>query len=85
MAVEEHGAGRQLLRFGAWPRCSAMTGGSLALLALLAIVAAVGQAWIPALVFAAGWLALVVSSLYESGRALGAMLQTLAALADVRA
>jgi GT2 family glycosyltransferase len=85
MAVEEHGEGRQLLRFRAWPRCSAMTGGSLALLALLAIVAAAEQAWIPASVFAAGWLALVASSLYESGRALGAILQTLASLADTRA
>jgi GT2 family glycosyltransferase len=37
MAVEEHGAGRQLARFRAWPRCSA---GWLFVMLLLAVLAA---------------------------------------------
>jgi GT2 family glycosyltransferase len=82
MAVEEHGAGRQLIWFKAWPRWSALTALALALLALLAIMAAAEHAWIPALVLATGSIALLAGALYESGRALGAMLQTLAPLTD---
>jgi GT2 family glycosyltransferase len=82
MAVEEHGAGRQLVRFNAWPRWSPMTSGTLVLLAFLATVAAVGHAWIPALLFGAGWVVLLGSALYESGCALGAMLRGLPFPAD---
>jgi len=46
MAVEEHGGGKQLVRFRTWPRCSAV-GIALALLfAGLSAWAAVSQAWI---------------------------------------
>jgi O-antigen biosynthesis protein len=46
MAVEEHGGGKQLVRFRTWPKCTA-AGIILALLfAGLSAGAAVGQAWI---------------------------------------
>ena len=46
MAVEEHGGGKQLVRFRTWPRCTA-AGILLALLfAALSACAAVSQAWI---------------------------------------
>lgn len=46
MAVEEHGGGKQLVRFRTWPRCTA-AGITLALLfAALSACAAVSQAWI---------------------------------------
>jgi len=46
MAVEEHGGGKQLVKFRAWPRC-APAGIVLALLfAALAAFAALGEAWV---------------------------------------
>jgi hypothetical protein len=82
MAVEDHGGGRQLVRFGAWPRWSTMTSGAVALLGILAVAAALGHAWFPALVFGMGALALLTSALYESGCALGGMLRSLPFSAD---
>ena len=40
MAVENHGSGRQLLRFRSWPRCSLLAGASMACLWGLALAAA---------------------------------------------
>jgi GT2 family glycosyltransferase len=77
MAVEEHGAGRQLIRFKVWPRWSAMTLGTLVLLALLTTMAVAGQAWVPATVLGAGLMGLLAGALYESGRALGGILQAI--------
>ncbi len=82
MAVEEHGEGRQLIRFKVWPRWSATTLGTLAFLALLSAVAAAGQAWIPALVLAAGLMGLLAAALYESGRALGGIVQAITPLME---
>jgi hypothetical protein len=80
MAVEEHGSGRQLIWFRASPRWSTTTVGALVLLATLAIMAAAEQAWLPAAVLAAGSVALLGGALYEAGRAVGAILQSLAPL-----
>ena len=46
MAVEEHGGGKQLIRFRAWPRCP--RGGVIVtlLFAILASFAALSHAWI---------------------------------------
>jgi hypothetical protein len=46
MAVEEHGGGKQLVRFKAWPRCSAAGYMFAILFAALAAGAAVAQAWV---------------------------------------
>jgi hypothetical protein len=45
MAVEDHGAGTQLVRFRLWPRVSLLILFLPLLVALLAIVAAMGQVW----------------------------------------
>jgi GT2 family glycosyltransferase len=80
MAVEEHGSGRQLVWFRVWPRWSATSIGALTVLALLTALAVAEHAWLPAAVLAAGWGALFGGALYESGQALGAILQSLTAL-----
>lgn len=80
MAVEEHGSGRQLVWFRAWPRWSTSTIGGLTLLAVLAIMAAAEHAWFAAAVLTGGSMALFGGALYESGRALGAILQSLTPL-----
>jgi len=85
MAVEEHGAGRQLIRFQAWPRWSTMTSGALALLALLTAMAAAGQAWLTAAVLALALMALLAGAIYESGRALGGIVQAIMSLTDQQA
>jgi hypothetical protein len=52
MAVEEHGAGRQLLRIRSWPRCSRIGVGIALVFAGLATAAALSAAWIVAAVMA---------------------------------
>ena len=78
MAVEEHGAGRQLIRFKVWPRWSATVIGVLTLLTVLAWVAAARQEWAATTVLVAGWIFLLAGALYESGIALGRILQAVA-------
>lgn len=46
MGVEEHGAGRQLLRFRIWPRFSRLALGTLIVLGGLAVAAALDGAWV---------------------------------------
>ena len=77
VAVEEHGAGRQLVRFKVWPRWSGLTRGALAVFALLTSMAVTGQAWLPASVLAVGLIGLLSGALYEAGRALGGILQAI--------
>jgi hypothetical protein len=48
MAVEEHGAGRQLVRFRSWPRYTAGALLPILLGAALAIDATIDQAWLAA-------------------------------------
>jgi hypothetical protein len=48
-ATEEHGAGRQLVRFRLWPRCSAKGLALILLLLAFATGAALDQAWYSAL------------------------------------
>ena len=73
MAIEEHGAGRQLLRIRSWPRFSSH-GGLLAILfGLLALAAAEDEAWaavIPLAVFA---LLLTARMWMESASAVAAI------------
>jgi hypothetical protein len=45
MAVEEHGAGRQLLRFRIWPRCSLSGFSILLFIAGISAAAAAGHSW----------------------------------------
>ena len=72
MAVEEHGAGRQLIRFNAWPRWSCVDHrGPRRSSRCWPAWRPPGTRGFPAVVLAAGWMALLGSVLYEAGRALG--------------
>ncbi|MGH8629199.1 MAG: hypothetical protein ACREU7_00335, partial [Burkholderiales bacterium] len=77
LAIEEYGAGRQLVRFRTWPRCS--TGGVvLALLcAILAIGAALHQAWAASALLGLVAVVLALCALLECAAATAATLRTL--------
>ena len=66
------------MRFKVWPRWSATVIGVLTLLIVLAWVAAARQEWAATTVLVAGWIFLLVGALYESGIALGRILQAVA-------
>lgn len=75
--VEEHGAGRQLVRARTWPRVST-PGLSVALLvAALSGLAAWDGAWTVAIVFAVCALIITARTLMECGTSLSAMLRAL--------
>jgi hypothetical protein len=73
MATEEHGAGRQLLRFRLWPRLSQGAAIAALFLGLLAAAAAGDQAWAAALVLTACALLLVSRMLVESAAAVAVL------------
>jgi hypothetical protein len=76
MAVEEHGEGRQLLRFRVWPRWSAVTVlASLALLALCAFALADGATG-PAVVTGLAAAVVVGRGLVQASTGLGVGLRT---------
>jgi O-antigen biosynthesis protein len=68
--VEEHGAGRQMLRCRIWPRCSALGLFLSVLIGCLAIVAAYDRSWSAAALL--GGMSIIVLSrlLYESASAM---------------
>jgi hypothetical protein len=74
MAVEEHGDGRQLIRFRAWPRPIAACTITLLILAGLAAAAAAFRAWGLCTVLGAGAMALGVGALLDCRVAMGAFL-----------
>jgi GT2 family glycosyltransferase len=51
LAVEEHGAGRQMLRFRLWPRCSTSGFSIVVLIACIAAAAAYDHSWTAAAIF----------------------------------
>ncbi len=82
VAVEDHGAGRQYVRLGLWPKCSGVGFAVIAFLAAVAGAAATGAVWTAAVVFA-GAAALVIARVaQEAGRALAAFEQAIAGLTD---
>ena len=81
-AVEEHGAGRQLMRARSRP-CVSPQGLTVALfVAALAGLAAWGGAWLPASVFAAALSFVAARMIIECGAAMAAMLSALEACAE---
>ncbi len=80
VAVEDHGAGKQYVRIGLWPRCSVAGLAMIAILASVAGAAAMSTAWTVAVVFA-GAAALVIARVgQEAGRALAVLEQAVAGL-----
>jgi hypothetical protein len=70
MAVEEHGAGRQVVRLRSWPRWRPRGLAVMALFAALAVGAVVDGAWIASAVLGAGAVFLALRSLQECGIAM---------------
>ncbi|HEU0021598.1 MAG TPA: glycosyltransferase [Dehalococcoidia bacterium] len=82
MTVEEHGAGRQLLRFRCWPRLSFRVLGLLLVLAGLAGLAAWDLAWIAAGVLGLLAALLVYRFILEGSTAMAVALRSLPNSAD---
>jgi O-antigen biosynthesis protein len=77
MAVEEHGGGRQLVRFGSWPKTS-LVGLVLTLcFAALAVAAISSDAIVPAIVMGAVAAALALFALRDCATSTGALLRVL--------
>ena len=70
IAVEDHGAGTQYVRFGIWPKCSAAGLSVIAFLAALTGAAATSAAWTAAAVFAGAVTVVIARVMDEAGRAL---------------
>jgi cellulose synthase/poly-beta-1,6-N-acetylglucosamine synthase-like glycosyltransferase len=77
MAVEEHGAGRQQMRFRYWPRFSRLGLAGSTLFAALATWAAIEQSWLVAAILAGGALLLMISMLHDCAAAGGIVMHAL--------
>jgi hypothetical protein len=73
LTIEEHGSGKQMVRYRAWPTCPA--GGSLlaGLCAAGAIAAGIGHGWTACAVLGALALGLAAWTFVECGAAMGAV------------
>jgi GT2 family glycosyltransferase len=75
MAVEEHGGGKQLLRFRAWPRCAPIGVALMLLFALLSAGAAWSQAWLACGILDAMAFLILMDMLRECSVTMGALLR----------
>jgi GT2 family glycosyltransferase len=77
LAIEEHGGGKQMLRFGAWPRCSVVGVVLASVFTALCAAAALDRNWDSCV--ALGGIALLLASrmLYECSIAMGALARRL--------
>jgi hypothetical protein len=75
-AVEDHGAGKQYVRLGTWPRYSRLGLILIAAGILTACVAFLSAEYVVAGVLAAGSIVLLTASALEAGRSLAAVLQS---------
>jgi hypothetical protein len=74
MAIEEHGGGKQLVRFRTWPRCSSAGVVVIALFALLSGGAALDRAWVASAILGAVAATLALRMLWECSVAATAVL-----------
>ena len=70
LAVEEHEAGRQMLRFRIWPRCSSSGSSILMLIVLLSVAAGYDHSWTAAGLLLSIAVILGGRMLYESALAM---------------
>ncbi|PWU25600.1 MAG: glycosyl transferase [Candidatus Rokuibacteriota bacterium] len=78
MAVEEHGGGKQLLRFRIWPRCSRVGLGLVAVFAGLATAAAFDGTWIGAILLGAAAVLIAGSMAHDCAAAMGLIVPAVA-------
>jgi glycosyltransferase involved in cell wall biosynthesis len=84
MAVEEHGAGRQLVRLRVWPRWSPIAPMLVLLLGGVALVASFGQAWPAVGLASAGIVLIALGWLQESAGAAAAISRSFDPWTDAR-
>lgn len=82
MAIEEHGSGRQLVRFRCVPRRSLPRLGLIGGFAVLALAAAVDGAWLAGAVLGSSTLLLLLRKLQERSAAMAAIAEGVGALAS---
>ncbi len=80
LANEEHGAGRQMLRFRIWPTWKRRAVAGVALFAGLSWWAALDNAWLASAVLGAGAVTIALRSLFESGAAAKATAEAISKL-----
>ncbi len=71
MAVEEHGAGKQLVRYRHLPKISSLGLGLIIVPSFLSIAAAIDQAWIPSAVFGTVALGFAIRAIGDCAAAAG--------------
>jgi hypothetical protein len=77
MGVEEHGSGRQQMRFRYWPRFSRLGLAGGMLFGALAAWAAIEQSWVVAAFLGGGALLLAISMLHDCAAAGGIVMHSL--------
>jgi hypothetical protein len=82
MAVEEHGGGRQMLRFRLWPKFSRIGIGLVVSLAALSASAGIGGAWIAFGVLGVFAVLLAATAVKDCSIATGLILATIAEVAE---
>jgi O-antigen biosynthesis protein len=76
-AIEEHGAGRQLIRLRSWPRWSPAGVVVILLFAFLSTAAALDQSWFACVILGAITVLLALRTLQEHAMAMAAIVQAL--------
>lgn len=65
MTIEEHGAGRQMIRFRLWPRCFIIGVAVIEFFTILSVFAAVDHAWIPCVILSVTALLFILRTFQE--------------------
>jgi hypothetical protein len=73
MTIEEHGSGRQMARYRAWPRGSVIGWASAGVLVAASAVAGVERVWVACAVLGVGALVVGFRALMQCGGAMGAV------------
>jgi GT2 family glycosyltransferase len=82
MGVEEHGSGKQLLRFRTWPKCSRLGLALVLVFSALAVGASLEAAWLGAALLAGTALLLAGIMIRDSATAMGVLLRAIEGHAD---
>jgi GT2 family glycosyltransferase len=82
VAVEDHGAGKQYVRLGFWPKCSGTALSAIAFLSSVAGTAATSTAWAAAVAFAAAAALVIARVAQQAGRALAVLDRAMAELTN---
>jgi O-antigen biosynthesis protein len=75
MAIEDHGAGTQLIRIRSWPRCRNAATALAALFTILMLAATFDGAWVVAVVFGAALAWLLLQIFVQAGQSTAALLR----------